>query len=119
MTETDRQFCSFCGQAKAPGRRLVAGPGISICEYCVVAARALFDAAASPAGPSLAPAWQQLSDEEILQHLPEVTRVGGQLEEQLRRWVGAARSRGISWSRIGAALGTTRQTAWERFKDAI
>lgn len=119
MTEKDTQFCSFCGQAQAPSRRLVAGPGVSICEDCVEAAHTLLDAAASPAAPSLAPPWEQLSDEGILQHLPEVTRVGGQLEEQLRRWVGAARSRGISWSRIGAALGTTRQTAWERFKDAV
>jgi ATP-dependent Clp protease ATP-binding subunit ClpX len=26
-----------------------------------------------------------------------------------------ARSRGITWTRIGAALGMTRQSAWERF----
>lgn len=115
----DRRYCSFCGHTGAPDRRLVAGPGISICELCVGAARELLDVAGdaskSPAA-SLGPAWAQLADDEILQHLPEISRVGSELEEQLRRWVGAARERNISWSRIGTALGITRQTAWERFK---
>lgn len=29
--------------------------------------------------------------------------------------VAKARTRGITWTRIGAALGMTRQSAWERF----
>ena len=119
MVDVDsaQRYCSFCGRAGAPDRRLVAGPGISICEHCVGAARKLLDAPAKASGAgSLGPDWQNLSDEEILAHLPEILRVGAHLEEQLRLWVGAARERDISWSRIGAALGITRQTAWERFK---
>jgi ATP-dependent Clp protease ATP-binding subunit ClpX len=29
--------------------------------------------------------------------------------------VSKARARGITWARIGAAIGMTRQAAWERF----
>lgn len=112
-----QRYCSFCGHAGNPDRRLVAGPGISICEHCVGAARDLLDAPASGAG-ALGPAWEQLSGEEILAHLPEISRVGSELEEQLRLWVAAARQRDISWARIGTALGITRQTAWQRFRTA-
>ena len=57
-----------------------------------------------------------MTDEELLAHLPEIAAVASQVEERLNAWVGTARQRRISWARIGAALGMTRQSAWERFK---
>jgi len=33
----------------------------------------------------------------------------------LRTWVLELRRRGVTWVRIGASLGMTRQSAWERF----
>jgi ATP-dependent Clp protease ATP-binding subunit ClpX len=56
-----------------------------------------------------------MSDEDLLKHLPRVAAAGAQVEQQLTRWVRMARSGGITWTRIGAALGMTRQSAWERF----
>ena len=40
------------------------------------------------------------------------------IESSLREWVRIARSRGHSWQEVAEALGVTRQSAWERFKDA-
>ena len=61
-------------------------------------------------------AWERdMSDKDLLTHLPRVAAAGAQVEQQLTRWVRMARSRGITWTRIGAALGMTRQSAWERF----
>jgi hypothetical protein len=37
------------------------------------------------------------------------------LESQLRKVVPILRGRGSSWTQIGAALGITKQSAWERF----
>jgi hypothetical protein len=37
------------------------------------------------------------------------------LESQLRKVVPILRERGSSWTQIGAALGITKQSAWERF----
>ena len=37
------------------------------------------------------------------------------LENQLRQVVPVLRERGCSWTQIGAALGITKQSAWERF----
>ena len=42
-------------------------------------------------------------------------RPAAQVEQQLTGWVRQARSRGITWTRIGESLGMTRQSAWERF----
>jgi hypothetical protein len=57
----------------------------------------------------------QLSDEDLLLHLPKVAAASGQVERHLTSCVRQARTRGITWTRIGEALGMTRQSAWERF----
>lgn len=44
----------------------------------------------------------------------------GQVEKatrDLHACVAAARAAGFSWELIGAAVGISRQAAWERFKD--
>ena len=42
-------------------------------------------------------------------------RLSAQVEQNLTGWVRRARALGVTWARIGAALGMTRQSAWERF----
>jgi hypothetical protein len=37
------------------------------------------------------------------------------VEQNLTGWVRRAGELGVTWARIGAALGMTRQSAWERF----
>jgi len=37
------------------------------------------------------------------------------LDSQLRLVVPVLRERGLSWSQVGSALGTSKQSAWERF----
>ncbi|MFD0889593.1 hypothetical protein ACFQ08_34080, partial [Streptosporangium algeriense] len=53
--------------------------------------------------------------EEILARLPRVAAASARVEGDLRAWVERLRGRGVTWARIGAALGMTRQSAWERF----
>jgi hypothetical protein len=38
-----------------------------------------------------------------------------QLEAELRQVVPVLRQRGCTWTQIGVAIGTTKQSAWERF----
>jgi hypothetical protein len=38
-----------------------------------------------------------------------------QLDAAMHDYVDLLRSRGVSWTRIGAALGVSKQAAWERF----
>jgi len=107
--------CSFCRKPPDAVARLVAGPGVFICNECVALCTELM-AAPGPASAAQVASWEQnMSDENLLQHLPRVAAAGAQVEQQLIGWVRQARGRGITWTRIGAALGMTRQSAWERF----
>ena len=107
--------CSFCLKAAADVGTLVAGPGVYICDECVELSTHII-AAKTEVTPDMVAAWeQQTSDEDLLALLPKVAAAQAQAERQLTAWVRKGRARGITWTRIGAALGMTRQSAWERF----
>lgn len=106
--------CSFCLKPSTEVRRLVAGPGVYICDECVALCAQLVDGPPSPA-PHLA-AWEHaVNVDEVLASLPRIAAAGAQVEQHLTGWVQRARSLGATWARIGDALGMTRQSAWERF----
>jgi len=117
--------CSFCAKPAPEVDKIIAGPGIYICNECVHACNDILAADAAGGGGPVAgdqpdaelPYWQEMSDEQLLAHLPKIARVAGQVEGSLTTWVRRTRSRGVSWARIGAALEMTRQSAWERFSD--
>lgn len=111
--------CSFCAKAELEVSKIIAGPGIYICDECVALCVGILDedrraGMESQDRPQL-PSWESMTDEELLAHLPRVAAVGEQVEANLRQWVLRARDRGLTWSRIGAALAMTRQSAWGRF----
>jgi len=106
--------CSFCLKPNTEVRRLVAGPGVFICDGCVALCAQLMEGPSSPA-PQLA-AWEHaVGVDEALANLPRIAAAGAQVEQHLTGWVQKARALGATWARIGAALGMTRQSAWERF----
>lgn len=133
---TDSPRCSFCGKPRTEVAKLVAGPGVYICDVCVGLAGSVIEesrrkaeeprwqaeesqgeaeeARGNAAGPRL-PMWEALSDEQLLEHIPRVAAVAEQVEENLRSWVQELRRRGVTWVRIGQVLGVSRQSAWERF----
>jgi hypothetical protein len=106
--------CSFCLKPSTEVRRLVAGPGVFICDGCVALCVQLVDGPPNPA-PHLA-AWEHaVTVDEALASLPRIAAAGAQVERHLAGWVQRARALGATWARIGEALGMTRQSAWERF----
>jgi len=106
--------CSFCMKSPAAVEKMVAGPGVFICNECVALCVELIETKAKL--PPKVRSWNELlSDEDLLATLPRVAAVSHQVEAQLGEGVAAARARGITWTRIGGALGMTRQSAWERF----
>jgi ATP-dependent Clp protease ATP-binding subunit ClpX len=44
-----------------------------------------------------------------------MAKAGEQVDDSLQTWVSRLRERGVTWARIGGALGMARQSAWERF----
>ena len=118
MTTTEQGViarCSFCTKPSTEVERLVAGPGVYICDGCVDLCKTIIDESRPGAPVKRFPEWANLSDDEILAHVPRMAATADQVDESLRSWIGELRRRGVTWARIGQALGTTRQSAWERF----
>lgn len=124
MTETTERralaACSFCMQTSTQVRKLIAGPGVYICDECVdLCAQIMADELSKPAGPggpARPPLWDNFdSVEQALDLLPKMAAASTQVEENLTALVRRARALGATWAKIGEALGMTRQSAWERF----
>ncbi|HVT21621.1 MAG TPA: ClpX C4-type zinc finger protein [Mycobacteriales bacterium] len=109
---TSESWCTFCTKPAHQVDRLIAGAGVYICNECVGLCGELLSI---PRGPSTTMNAGSLSDQEILNLLPQVATVASQVEDALNGWVRTLRDRGVSWARIGTALGMARQSAWERF----
>jgi hypothetical protein len=107
--------CTFCGKASTEVERLIAGPGVYICDGCVrLCVGILAQHRSRSPLPRIVP-WETMNDAELLAHVPRIAATAASVETDLSQWVGELRRRGITWARIGAVLGITRQSAWERF----
>src|ERR1700683_3763566 len=119
MTATKERViasCSFCLKPDGEVKRLVAGPGVYICNECVELCGQIIGN--PPAVPSGLTSWEESLDlEGVLASLPRMAAAGAQVESNLTRFVRRARELGATWAAIGASLGMTRQSAWERFSD--
>jgi hypothetical protein len=125
---TDGIRCSFCGKSQFDVGRLVAGRGAVICNECIEVCNQILaveegevragEAEAAPAPgeapPPLRP-WEGLSDDELVAEMVRSHAAHDQVDRAVARYVAELRARGVTWARIGAALGMTRQSAWERF----
>jgi hypothetical protein len=108
-------WCSFCGKSNTQVDRLVAGPGVQICNECVALAEGIIEEYRDKSPELRLPMWEPMSDQQMLDHIPRMAVTAHRLEIDLRSWVRELRGRGVTWSRIGEALGISRQSAWERF----
>ena len=116
-TTNSEMRCSFCGRLHTDVAKLVAGPGVYICDGCVDLCVDVLAEATDVEPPSL-PEWASMTDDELLQRIPFIATSAANIEAGLRDRVHELRDRGVSWARIGAALGMKRQSAGERFSPA-
>jgi hypothetical protein len=113
--------CTFCRKPTNEVKKMVAGPGVNICDQCVSLCVEIIESESKDKTstetemPERASWEKSLSDDELLKALPGIAATSAQVERELATWVRTARGRGITWTRIGEAMGMTRQSAWERF----
>lgn len=105
--------CSFCGRSEHDVAKLAAGPGgVHICDGCVEACR-LFMAGEAALPRDFDPAgWPT---ERLMAVLGPLAATSEAHRRHLGEVVDALRERGVSWAKIAAPLGVSRQTAHERF----
>lgn len=121
--------CSFCNKSQSEVAKLVAGPGVYICNECIDLCNQIIsqelgrnegrprkrDPSATSPDPTTIKAWAGLSDEDLLAEMVRAHAAHQNVDRAVAHHVAALRARGISWARIGEALGMARQSAWERF----
>lgn len=106
--------CSFCAKADTDVHKVIAGPGVFICDECVQVCNTILETDDGSSRSQIAVP-RAMTDEQILDQLPRVAAASAQIEAGLQERVDLLRERKVTWARIGAALGMTRQSAWERF----
>jgi len=114
MTKSTRKtilYCSFCRKDEYTVQKLIGGPGVYICDACVDLCNKIL--AGKPVPSFLG--WETLSEDELLETLRPAAVAMENVEGTLKQHVTQLRGRGVTWTRIGEALGVTRQAAWERF----
>jgi ATP-dependent protease Clp ATPase subunit len=121
--------CSFCSKSQSEVAKLVAGPGVYICNECIQLCNEIITleldrkhAKVRKAGrstrsqaPTTIKAWDGLSDDRLLEEMVRAHAAHQNVDRAVAHHVAALRARGVTWARIGDALGMTRQSAWERF----
>lgn len=111
--------CSFCGKSQHDVEKLIAGPAVFICSECVAECNKWIAAPPDALTPkSRAHSIQDLesfSDERLIQWLKTEAALHEYTSAGLQNTVDILRKREISWTVIGAALGVSRQAAWDRF----
>ena len=103
--------CSFCTKDKDAVAKLIAGPGVYICNECVGLCDLILAEEPAPGFGS----WNEQPDDEMLASLTRIQSAVSQADAAVHDHVAVLRERGISWTRIGEALGVSKQAAWERF----
>ena len=103
--------CSFCIKDKDSVAKLIAGPGVYICNECVHLCELIL--AENPS--SEFGSWTDRPEDELLASLARIQAVEAQVDAAVHDHVDILRGRGVSWTRIGQALGVSKQAAWERF----
>lgn len=92
---------------------MVAGPGVFICDQCIGLCNEVLESDERRRHLSIGP------DSEVAEVLLAELNINAtglkQSEDQLQRAVNLLRKNQVPWSKIGEAIGTSRQAAWERF----
>lgn len=109
----DDLSCSFCTKTKDEVKKLIAGPGVFICDECIALCN---DILVEDTAESLRLAdWNNLGDDELIERMVHVAESRDRVDKTVGGVVKMLRQRGVTWSQIGAALGITKQSAWERY----
>jgi hypothetical protein len=118
LSEGATAFCSFCDKPNTAVQRLVAGPGVTICNECVELSAMVIDEAGR-ATPEEATARRSAhrhpSTEDLLAALPALVRAADRVERELADAVARLREQGTEWDVIASAASMGVDAAMARF----
>lgn len=113
--------CSFCTKASTQVERLVAGPGVAICDECVALAALVVEEAAQASPEDVAlrrAAHQRPSTADLLTALPALVRSAARVDAELTTSIMRLRGRGTDWQAIADAAGWSAEQVRRRVETA-
>lgn len=120
MTTPDAHIiarCSFCTRTNHEVAKLIAGPGVYICDDCIRLCNYFLagEGNAPAAGAERGYAFADWPADRLLSLLPGIARTAHDVVDDLNAQVRRLRDRGVGWDRIGEALGIPAEDAETRF----
>ncbi len=110
-------FCSFCAKSQHDVKKLIAGPGVFICDECVGLCDKIIAETPDPdpKNPAHFKDANGLPTEQLLAIVKGYDTAYSQVRDRMQETVDILRKREVSWADIANALNVSRQAAWERF----
>lgn len=119
LSEGATAFCSFCDKPNTAVQRLVAGPGVTICNECVELSAMVIEEAgrATPEeATARRAAHRHPSTEDLLAALPALVRAADRVEGELADSVARLREQRTEWEVIARAASMSVDAARTRFR---
>ena len=109
--------CSFCGKPANAVAKLIAGPGIFICNECVgLCEKIIADEEQNKSNdPSQLLTPETVTKEILISILGGYNGAFERVDTTMQEIVDLLREQGVSWAAIGEVLKVSRQAAWKRF----
>ena len=108
--------CSFCAKAQTDVVKLIAGPGVFICDECVARCVPLMaEEPSSQLEPQSIVTPEKMPTEQLMLVLSGYNGAFESVDRAMQDVVDILREREVSWAVVGERLGVTRQAAWKRF----
>jgi hypothetical protein len=108
--------CTFCKKSDREVNKLIAGPGVYICNECVALCDQILEQESTlERSTDRRAEYLNRSAEEILASLPGLARTAADLQAELHRCVLRLRHRATPWDDIAAALRLSVEDTMERF----
>ena len=108
--------CSFCSKPQTDVVKLVAGPGVFICDECVALCVPLMaEEPSTRLEPQSIVTPEKMPTEQLLLVLGGYNGAFESVDRAMQDVVDILRERDVSWAVVGERLGVTRQAAWKRF----
>jgi hypothetical protein len=108
--------CSFCKKNNRQVKKLVAGPGVYICNECLGLCDQLIEEEVTPEDSAkLQAQFLNRAADDVLAMLPALARTAEEVETELRRWVIRLRQLDTGWDEIAAVLQLSDEEVRQRF----
>ena len=109
--------CSFCAKDDKHVKKLIAGPGVYICDECVGLCNAILEEEAKGAvpGEARAASLDEGPVETLVTIFGAMARTARSMDDRLGEWARTLSQRGVATSTLASEAGLTEAVATERF----